>query len=91
MSVLDRSIISPCSVKVLIFSFSKITAIPLSFKRRTYCRISTVFLENRDTDFVIITSIFPSIQSCIILWNGNSVVPNAKEWFKAEKSAIQPA
>lgn len=23
--------------------------------------------------------------------NGNSVVPNAKEWFKAEKSAIQPA
>lgn len=26
-----------------------------------------------------------------ILRNGNSVVPNAKEWFKAEKSAIQPA
>ena len=23
--------------------------------------------------------------------NGNSVVPNAKEWFKAEKSGIQPA
>ena len=23
--------------------------------------------------------------------NGISVVPNAKEWFKAEKSAIQPA
>ena len=23
--------------------------------------------------------------------NGNSVIPNAKEWFKTEKSAIQPA
>ena len=23
--------------------------------------------------------------------NGNSVVPSAKEWFKAEKSGIQPA
>ena len=23
--------------------------------------------------------------------NGNSVVPNAKDWFKTEKSAIQPA
>lgn len=30
------SIIFPCSVKVLIFSLSKITAIPFPFKRRTY-------------------------------------------------------
>ena len=43
---------------VLIFSFSKITPIPSSRSARIYFRLSSVFLANREMDFVRIRSIF---------------------------------
>ena len=56
---LMKVIINSVSIsKVLIFSFSKIIPIPSSFKARIYFKLSTVFLANRDMDFVRIRSIF---------------------------------
>ena len=62
---------SPDPSRVLIPSFSKITAIPQSRSSLTYCRQSRVFRANRETDFVMITSIFParaSLNSSEFIW-----------------------
>ena len=48
------------------FSFSKNTAIFISFSFRVYLRQSTVLRENRLIDFVIIMSMRPASQSAII-------------------------
>ena len=60
--------ISPPSPRVLIFSFSKYTAIFFAFNFRIWVRESTVFLAKRLMDFVITISIFPVMQLSIIAW-----------------------
>ena len=57
---------SPLASSVLMFSFSKNTAIFISFSFRVYLRQSTVLRENRLIDFVIIMSMRPASQSAII-------------------------
>ena len=57
------------SVRVLMFSFSKYTPIPLAFSRRTVSRQSTVFRAKRERDFVMIRSIWPRLQAVIIFLN----------------------
>ena len=54
------------SVRVLMFSFSKMTAIPWAFSIRTVSRQSTVFLANRESDLVRMVSIRPRLQAAII-------------------------
>ena len=58
---------SPLLSRVWIFSFSKNTPIPFSFSLRTVVRVSTVFRAKRETDFVIMRSIFPAKASAIML------------------------
>ena len=56
---LMKVIINSVSVSsVLIFSFSKMMPIPIPFNARMYFRLSSVFLANREMDFVRIRSIF---------------------------------
>ena len=57
------------SVSVLIFSFSKMTPIPLAFSIRTVSRQSTVFRTKRERDFVRMRSIPPRLQAVIIRLN----------------------
>ena len=56
-------------VRVSMRCSSKNTPIPLAFSIRTVSRQSTVFRANRDTDFVMIQSIFPARQSLIMRLN----------------------
>ena len=65
---MDKST-SPLLSSVKMFSFSNITPIPRSLSWRTKLRQSRVFLANREMDFVMIISIFPALQSSIILLN----------------------
>lgn len=60
---------SPLASRVLMFSFSKKTAMFSPFSSIVYFRQSTVFLENQLMDLVRIMSIFPSRQSYIIRLN----------------------
>lgn len=60
---------SPLVSRVLMFSFSKKTAMFSPFSSLVYFSQSTVFLENRLIDLVRIMPIFPSRQSCIIRLN----------------------
>ena len=65
--------------------------------------VQRVFLKDREVRRMAVESwwdkhglnedgtVDPYKLTCVMKGNGNSVVPNAKEWFKAEKSAIQPA
>ena len=57
------------SVRVLIFSFSKITAMPLAFRVRITLRQSTVFRANLDADLVRIMSMRPRLQAAIMRLN----------------------
>ena len=57
------------SVRVLMFSFSKITPMPWAFSSRTIFRQSTVFRANRDRDLVRIMSMRPRLQAAIIRLN----------------------
>ena len=57
------------SVKVLMFSFSKITAMPLALRARITLRQSTVFRANREADLVRIMSMRPRLQAAIIRLN----------------------
>ncbi|NBH80687.1 hypothetical protein D3Z52_21590 [Clostridiaceae bacterium] len=57
------------SVNVLIFSFSKITPMPLARSIRTTSRESTVFRAKRERDLVRIRSILPRLQAVIIFLN----------------------
>ena len=65
---------SPSIVSVLIFSSSKNIATLFSFNILTYLRVSNVFLANLEIDFVMTISIFPSMQSEIILWKPSRFV-----------------
>ena len=49
------------------FSFSKMTPMPLAFSIRTVSRQSTVFRAKRDRDLVRMVSIFPFLQAAILL------------------------
>jgi len=66
--------ISPFMVNVLMFSFSNMMATFFSFNKRTYFKVSKVFLANLDIDFVIIISIFPSRASLIIRWKSTRLL-----------------
>ena len=57
---------SPLLSIVQMFSFSKNTSTPDSFRRRIAVRLSTVFRANLDTDFVTMRSILPESASSII-------------------------
>ena len=57
------------SVRVLMFSFSKITPMPWDLSIRTISRQSTVFRANRDRDLVRMVSIRPRLQAAIIRLN----------------------
>ena len=57
------------SVSVLMFSFSKITPMPLARSIRTVSRESTVFRAKRERDLVRIISMRPRLQAAIILLN----------------------
>ncbi len=65
------SICSLCSDMVLIFSFSKNTDIPSAFSFRMVSMLSTVFLANLVTDFVMMISILPFSHSFIIRKNSS--------------------
>ena len=54
---------SDCS-RVLMFSFSNMTAMPSALSSRTYCKLSTVFRANRLTDLARIMSMLPRRQYC---------------------------
>ena len=58
---------SPSEESVLILFSSKSTPTPISFSSLVYLRTVVVFLANLEIDFVIIRSIFPALQSAIIL------------------------
>ena len=55
------------SVRVLMFSFSKMTPMPWAFSIRTVSRQSTVFRAKRERDLVRMVSILPRLQAAIIL------------------------
>jgi len=54
---------------VLIFSFSKTTAMPLLLRARITLKQSTVFRANREADLVRIMSMRPRLQAAIIRLN----------------------
>lgn len=57
---------SPLESSVQMFCSSKYTSTPCSLSRRMVVRLSTVLRAKRETDFVIIRSIFPASASAII-------------------------
>ena len=60
---------SPSLSNVFILSFINNTPTPNDFNSRVYWSVSTVFLANLETSFVIIRSIFPHLASLIIQLN----------------------
>ena len=66
-----ESISSPSPLKELMFSFSKRTSMPRSFRCRTVFRRSTVFLANRWIDLVRMMSMFPASHSASMRLNSS--------------------
>ena len=60
--------------KESIFSFSKRTEIPSSFRCRTVFSRSTVLRAKREIDFVRTMSILPASQSSIMRWNSSRLL-----------------
>ncbi len=82
---------SPLESMMLIFSFSKNTAIFSAFSFLVYLRQSRVFRENRLMDLVMIMSIFPASQSAIMRLNSSRLAvlcPRCHHRHKSQPSAI---
>ena len=66
-----ESISSPSPLKELMFSFSKRTSMPRSFRCRTVFKRSTVFLAKRWIDLVRMMSMFPASHSASMRLNSS--------------------
>ena len=66
-----ESINSPSPLKELMFSFSKRTSMPRSFRCRTVFKRSTVFLAKRWIDLVRMMSMFPASHSASMRLNSS--------------------